>query len=129
MQVFTSVVVLGLCFIAFVVTHIKDYKQRKADSMISLAQVIGSNSISAIQFQDNDAAKRILSDLQKVAPEVLHAAILNRQGNVFARYTKPGADTLGIYSNILKGRNFEFTGGQLLINSNIVTKSSTCSGT
>ena len=56
MQVFTSVIVLGLCFAAFVISHITDSKQRKADSMISLAQVIGSNSISAIRFQDNDAA-------------------------------------------------------------------------
>ncbi len=111
MQVFTSVVVLGLCFTAFVVTHIKDYKQRKADSMISLAQVIGSSSISAIQFQDNDAAKEILSDLEKVAPEVLNAAILDKRGNVFARYTKPGAGNFDISSNILKGKKFEFTRG------------------
>ena len=61
MQVFTSVIVLGLCFAAFVITHIRDYRERKAESMISLAQVIGSNSISAIRFQDNDAAIR--SDL------------------------------------------------------------------
>ena len=67
MQVFTSVLVLGLCFAFFVITHIRDYKQRKADSMIGLAQVIGSNSVSAIQFQDNDAAKEILQNYPTVA--------------------------------------------------------------
>ena len=36
MQVFTSVIVLGLCFAAFVISHIKDYKERKAASMIGL---------------------------------------------------------------------------------------------
>ena len=120
MQVFTSVVVLGLCFAAFVITDIKDYKQRKADSMISLAQVIGSNSISAIQFQDNDAAKEILSDLQKIAPEVVNAAILDKQRNVFAVYTKPGSDTFGFSSHILTGKKFDFTARQLLVNNNIV---------
>lgn len=120
MQVFTSVIVLGLCFIAFVVTHIRDYKQRKADSMISLAQVIGSNSISAIQFQDNDAAKAILSDLQKVAPEVINAGILDKHRNVFASYTKPGEDTFGFASHILKGKKFEFDSRRLLVNNDIV---------
>src|SRR5579862_3423826 len=103
MQVFTSVVVLGLCFAAFVVTHIKDYKQRKADSMLSLAQVIGSNSISALQFEDNDAARQILSDLQKVAPEVVNACILDKKKKVFASYRKPGADAFDFSSNILNG--------------------------
>jgi signal transduction histidine kinase len=120
MQVFTSVVVLGLCFAAFVVTHIKDYKQRKADSMISLAQVIASSSISAIQFQDNDAAKQILSDLQKVAPAVVNACILDTKRNVFASYTKPGEDTFQFSSHILNGKNFEFGSRQLLVNNNIV---------
>ena len=120
MQVFTSVIVLGLCFAAFVITHIRDYKERKAESMISLAQVIGSNSISAIRFQDNDAAKQILSDLRKVAPEVENAGILDKQRNVFAMYTKPGADTFGFSSQILNGKKFEFTSQQLLVNNDIV---------
>ena len=120
MQVFTSVIVLGLCFAAFVITHIRDYKERKAESMISLAQVIGSNSISAIRFQDNDAAKQILSDLRKVAPEVENAEILDKQRNVFAMYAKPGADTFGFSSQILNGKKFEFSSRQLLVNNDIV---------
>lgn len=120
MQVFTSVIVLGLCFAAFVITHIKDYKERKAESMISLAQVIGSNSISAILFQDNDAAKQILSDLQKVAPEVENAGILDKQRNVFAIYTKPGADTFGFSSRVLNRKKFEFSSQKLLVNNDII---------
>jgi signal transduction histidine kinase len=121
MQVFTSVIVLGLCFAAFVVTHIKDYKQRKADSMISLAQVIASNSISAIQFQDNDFAKEILSDLQKVAPEVINACILDKKGNVFASYTKQGENAFDFPLHILQGKKFEFDPRQLLVNNSIVS--------
>jgi len=120
MQVFTSVIVLGLCFAAFVITHIRDYKERKVESMISLAQVIGSNSISAIRFQDNDVAKQILSDLRKVAPEVENAGILDKQRNVFAMYTKPGTDTFGFSSQILNGKKFEFSSRQLLVNNDIV---------
>ena len=58
MQVFTSVLVLSIVFTVFVVTDINGYKQRKIDSMISLAQVVGTNNISTLQFQDTDAATR-----------------------------------------------------------------------
>ncbi|MDQ6762470.1 MAG: ATP-binding protein [Bacteroidota bacterium] len=93
MQVFTSVIVLGLCFAAFVVSHINDYKQRKAEAMVSLAQLIGSSSASAIQFEDSEAAIETLSGLKKVSPDVLNAAILDKHNKVFATYVKPGQDT------------------------------------
>ena len=120
MQVFTCVIVLGLCFAAFVITHIRDYKERKVDSMISLAQVIGSNSISAIQFQDNDAAEKILSDLKKVAPEVVNAAILDTHNKVFAVYSNKAAGTFDFSSHLLNGKKFEFGKHELLINNNII---------
>ena len=93
MQVFTSVIVLGLCFAVFVVTHINDYKQRKAEAMLTIAQVIGSSTTSAIQFQDNEAATETLLDLKKVSPDVVNATILDGKNQVFATYAKPGQDT------------------------------------
>lgn len=90
MLVFTSVLVLGIFFTVFIITDVRSYKQRKVDSMIGLAQVIGTNSISTLQFQDNEAAKQILSELHNVAPEIVHAAIVDRQGKIFASYTKQG---------------------------------------
>jgi signal transduction histidine kinase len=125
MQVFTSVIVLGLCFAAFVVSHIRDYKQRKAESMISLAGVIASTSVSAIQFQDNDAAKETLSALQKIAPEVIDAGILDKRGNVFSYYTKPGADSFHFSLPAPGEKNFEYTTGQLLIYNTIVNNRDT----
>ena len=60
MQVFTSVLVLGIVFAFFVVADIRSYKLRKAENTISLAQVVGINSLSTLQFQDNEAATHIL---------------------------------------------------------------------
>ena len=119
MQVFTSVIVLGLCFAAFVISHIKDYKQRKVDSMIGFAQVIGSNSVSAIQFQDNEAAKKTLYDLQQVAPEVVYASI-DTNNHIFAQYTKAGADSNALSRPAFNGK-FEFTPHYLLVNNPITT--------
>ncbi len=88
MQVLTSILVLGLCFAAFVYTDIKGYKEREVNNIISLAQVLGSNSISAIQFFDNETADKLLHSLQNVSPDIADAAIIDKAGNVFAGYSK-----------------------------------------
>lgn len=116
MQVFTSVVVFGIVFGVFIITDVNSYKQRKVDSMISLAQVIGTNSISSIQFQDPEAAKKMLADLHNVAPEIIHAGITNKNGQAFASYSKIKADSFKI--PVLKGKAFSFAGEQQLFVSN-----------
>jgi signal transduction histidine kinase len=125
MQVFTSVIVLGLCFAAFVVSHIKDYKERKVNSMTSLAKVIGANSISTFQFKDNDYAEQILDDLQQVSPEVLNACILDKQQNIFATYTKPGANSFHFILPASNTKKFEFTSNNLFIYSSIINNKDT----
>lgn len=120
MQVFTSVIVLSLCFAAFVLYHIKDYRERKANSMISLAQVIGTNSISAIQFQDNEVAKNILSDLRKVTPEVINACILDADNKVFAKYNVSKASTIDFTKQFVKGQQTKLMDKYLLVYNPIV---------
>jgi len=60
MQVFTSIIVLVIFFIGYIISDIRDYKYRKIKSITGLAHVIGINSVSAILFQDNEAAEEIL---------------------------------------------------------------------
>lgn len=113
MQVFTSVLVLGLCFAAFVITDIKGYKERKVTSTISIAQVIGSNSISALQFYDNEAATKNLIDLQRVEHDVINAAILDKEGKIFASYTKSGKSSYRF--SPLKQDSYELIGRFLYV--------------
>ncbi|MDQ6844584.1 MAG: hypothetical protein M3Z92_09565, partial [Bacteroidota bacterium] len=125
MQVFTSMTVLGLCFGAFVITHIRYYKQRKAESMISLAEVIGLNSIHAIDLHDTAEAADILSDLKRGAPDILNAFIFDKNKEVLASYTKPGVNTFHFSLNDLNEEKFRFTPNELLINKNIVINKET----
>ncbi|MEP6584017.1 MAG: ATP-binding protein [Ginsengibacter sp.] len=125
MQVFTSVIVLGLCFIVLVISHINDYKERKSEGMISLSQVIGSSSISAIQFEDKDAARQTLSDLQKVSPDVLNAGILDQENHLFAGYTKKGEDTFLFNSPGPGVRTVKFTTHNLFITNKIIDNTDT----
>ncbi len=91
MQVFTSAFVLGLCITAFVLIDIKGFKDRKAKSAVAIAQVIGYNSFSALEFLDNAAGEKILSELA-VQNDIINASIIDKDKNVFASYTKEGAD-------------------------------------
>lgn len=107
MQVFTSLLVLSIFFGVYVITDIRSYKLRKVESLTSLAQVIGTNSISTLRFQDNETARKILMELHDVAPEIIHADILDKKGNYFASYTKAGADSFLLPA--LNGAAYKFT--------------------
>lgn len=119
MQVFTSLLVLSIVFGVFIFTDINSYKQRKMESMMSLAQVIGTNSISTLQFDDPEAATQMLEDLHNVSPEIIHATIFDNKGEIFAHYSKPGLDSFRI-KDILKQRKFLFNGYELFVSNAIM---------
>lgn len=116
-QVFTSVFVLAIFFTGYIVIDIKDYKERKVNSIQSIAKVLAANNVSTIQFQDNEEAKKILSELQTVAPDISRAVITDRSGNTFASFAKNKADSGNI---TLKNKTFEFEGRHLFVTNPIV---------
>jgi len=125
MQVFTSALVLGLCITAFVLTDIKGFKDRKVRSSLAIAQVVGFNSVSALEFLDNAAAKKTLSELT-VQSDILNVNILDKKGTVFASYTKPGSDSNYGFSIPTKDqKNFLFTDQNLFVYSKIKKENET----
>ncbi|MES2395130.1 MAG: PAS domain S-box protein [Bacteroidota bacterium] len=119
MQVFTSLIVLGLCSAVFVISDVKSYKGQKIESSSAIAQVVGSNSVSSLYFYDNETAQRKLAEL-RIKPDILNAVIFDKQGDIFASYTKEGADTFQFSSSIQKDKKFEFAGHSLFIYNNII---------
>jgi PAS domain S-box-containing protein len=119
MQVFTSAFVLGICITAFVLIDIKGFKDRKVVSSIAIAQVVGFNSVSALEFLDNAAAKKILSEL-KVQNDILNVNILDQKGNVFASYTKAGSNPKYRFAvPAMDQKSFLFTNENLFVYSKI----------
>lgn len=118
MQVFTSVIVLGLFFAVFITTDLKEYKKRKEESVSSLAHIIGANSISSLQFQDNDAATGNLADLRKIAPDISNAIITDKTGNIFASYSK--LPTTRTDSFLLNTKATTFSGKQFFSVTDII---------
>ncbi|HMK05047.1 MAG TPA: ATP-binding protein [Ferruginibacter sp.] len=119
MQVFTSVLVLTIFFLAFIITDIRQYKERKVSSMKTLAHVIGLNSVSALEFRDNEAAKDMLLSLKDNSPEVVHAEITDKDGKPFASYTRPGIPNVNT-PGVVSGENVQLTGEQLFVSDNII---------
>ena len=119
MQVFTSAFVLVLCIAAFVLIDIKGFKDRKMVSSIAIAQVVGFNSVSALEFLDNAAAKKILSELA-VQNDIVNASILDKKGHVFASYTKVGANPkFRFVVPAMEQKSFSFTNKNLFVYSKI----------
>lgn len=113
-QVFTCLIVLGLCITAFLITEIKSYKARKIISTEAIAKIIGSNNISAIQFLDNEAAKKSLSELS-LENDILNASLLDKNNTIFASYTKKGASPFLFNDEIITKKKTEFIGEQLFV--------------
>lgn len=117
-QVFTSLFVLAIFFTGFIVTDIKDYKVRKVKSVQSIAKVLAANNISTIQFADNEEAKKILAELRNVAPDIVHAIVLDTNGKIFATYSKNPGGSLVQYP--LDNKTFEFTDKHLYVSNPII---------
>lgn len=78
---------LTLCCAAFLYNDIHSLRVAKEKQISALAAVLGSNSISAMEFDDPDAAADTLASLVEL-PEVELAALYDQYGMLFATYPK-----------------------------------------
>ncbi|HEV7704688.1 MAG TPA: ATP-binding protein [Gemmatimonadaceae bacterium] len=80
----SGVVVMLTCG-AFVVNELLTFKEKAFQGLKTLGDVIASNSTASLAF-DNDAdATEVLSAL-KARPQIVAAALYDRNGRLFARY-------------------------------------------
>lgn len=87
---------LVLCLAAFVASDVVGSRSARTEQLNALAMVLGENTVSALEFDDPDAATLTLSSLAK-QPGVDCAILYNRQGQVFAAY--PTAATTASSAN------------------------------
>ena len=78
-------VALLLSCIAFVTNDVRIARSSMVEQMSTLAEVLGSNSTAALNFDDPDAAAELLTSLRQ-QPEVELACIYDASGKVFAAY-------------------------------------------
>lgn len=80
-----SAAALTLACLAFLAYDQVTFKRTLIHNMSAEAQVVGLNSISALVFNDPDAATTTLSAL-RASPSILAASIFNGNGHLFATY-------------------------------------------
>jgi signal transduction histidine kinase len=85
----TSLLLACLSFLGY---DFYSYRANLIQSLFAAAQIAGSNSVSALTFDDPQAAEATLSAL-KGSPDVVSAVIVTQDGHVFARYRRAGAKT------------------------------------
>src|SRR5712671_3448371 len=87
MNMVVSGVALMLACAAFVAYDLYTYQIGIARNLSTEARIVGSNSVSALLFNDPRAAENTLSALS-ASPHVLYAAIYTPDGNSFAGYSR-----------------------------------------
>jgi signal transduction histidine kinase len=93
MNVLVSGAALLLACIAFFTYDQITFRQGLLRTLSAQAQIIGSNSVSALLFNDPQSAASTLSAL-KSSPNIASAGILTADGRMFAQYTRDSADEI-----------------------------------
>jgi PAS domain S-box-containing protein len=86
----TSAAALLVASVVFTIFDRSTFLRAKTQDLGVVASMIGSNSTAALSFSDAKSAKEILSALQ-AKQNVINASIYNKDGKVFASYSRDGA--------------------------------------
>ena len=85
MNMLVSGIALLLAGVAFVAYDLITFRESLIANLSIQARIAGSNSVSALLFNDPDSAVRTLSALE-AAPHIEFASIYTRDGQPFAAY-------------------------------------------
>ncbi len=96
------------------------YRKSTINKLTSIAQLIGTNSVSALNFWDNATAEEILSSLTSER-YIANAWIYDADGNLFAKYSKDGYTNF-IFPKIEK-ESYEFSSNYFTLSKRILQDS------
>lgn len=118
---------LVFAYVAFLAYDLYTLRKDLISSLTTEAGIVGENSVTALVFDDRQAAQSTLSGLEN-SPQIRWAVIERADGSVFARYDRGGpgqpdlkaslgrGQTLAYWTNgtnILLGRRIRFKGSDL----------------
>jgi signal transduction histidine kinase len=120
MNVLVSVAALLSACLAFFAYDQFTFREELIRNLSAQAEIIGSNSVSALTFNDPQAANNTLAALRTV-PDIISAGIISADGQLFAHYAKDPS-TVGVdpFPAILHKQTYTFTDDQVLLSHPIV---------
>jgi signal transduction histidine kinase len=87
MNIFVSGIAMLLAFASFLAYDMVAFQRDLVHTLHTETQIIGANMVSALLFEDHEAAATTLSALRG-SPEVISAVVLGMDGNPFANYVR-----------------------------------------
>ncbi len=121
MNILVSGAALLMSCAAFVAYDLVSFREAMVHNLSIQAQIAGSNSVSALLFNDPRTAESTLSAL-KAAPSIVSAGIYTPEGRSFAMYWRDGTEQIPPLPPISSGQieGHWFKDGQLVVVRKIV---------
>jgi len=110
-QLFTAFIIILLFGIYLVYSDQVSYNRTVKKQLNTIAQIISENSISAIEFLDEETAEEILNTLE-TQDNIVNAYIFDIKGDIFAKYSKKAYDDF-IFPG-LDSKNYEKKKGYMI---------------
>lgn len=124
MTLLVSGTALLLAYVSYMIYDLYSLREELIGSLISEANIIGANSVTALMFDDKQAEENTLAALRN-SPQIRAAVILRSDGSEFARYLRDPAAQIDINNylspnetqhdwikgrDVLLGRRIQFQG-------------------
>ncbi len=109
----TSSVALLLACAAFIGYDRYTFRRAKVHDLMTVADMIGSNSTAALAFGDADSAREILGAL-RAKEHIVAACVYTRDGRVFASYAR-GNPATPVAPPRVEGEGSRFGSNQLVV--------------
>jgi two-component system NtrC family sensor kinase len=119
----TSSVVLLLACATFSIYEVITFRKAMVVNLTTLAEIVGNNTVAALDFNDAPSATETLSALQ-VEPDIIGAFIYTKNGDVFVKYNRTN-DAMIFAPPVLQKTGYTFAGQRLTLSSPIVHKGET----
>jgi signal transduction histidine kinase len=120
MNMLVSGAALLLACCAFVAYDVMTFRESMVRSLSIQAQIIASNSLTALVFDDPESAANTLSAL-RASPNIISAGIYRPDGRLFAAYPRNQGQEMRPPALLLDGRpHYSFEGGQFELVHSIV---------
>lgn len=120
MTLVVSGVALLLAYVSFLAYDLYSLRQELISSMATEANIVGANSVTALMFDDRQAAENTLGALRN-SPQIRSAVIIRPDGTEFARYQLNPATPFVPLHHLApeEGLHYWTTGQDILLGSRI----------
>ena len=111
---------LLLAYISFLIYDLYSLRQQLMTSMATEANIVGANSVTALMFDDRQAAENTLAALRN-SPQIRAAVIIRPDGTEFVRYLRTPSTQFQLNEHLTLGETEHFwtKGRDILLGSRI----------